>query len=856
MRRGITAAAIRAVTTAVQQLSQHCQRLNTTRSSESLLPAPPQLYQPQANSFTAIEPPSELDYSIGLVGFSSHLHFYDVDLQAHETVKVLSAEADDPFPPLPNHKWLFSLNRQFAQLDHLLSGRWLQILEKELEYLPAVPSFQPITSPAAVIAALQSAQPGFGSAKVYLFTSNHSSTGLGQHSSRQRDYLYGYAEEFLMYATPPITSLSSTATPLTAKYLTTPVPSSSSHTSLPWKDVLAQTFEQYKQLGNDCLEKNISISVFFFSPPPSPVQRPGETSHPSSDVTFLGEVVKTTGGKLFMLQDPPLNQGNEDVRSPPIRSPMVLPSPSPLPAPLQLPHLPAFPPFLPSSADFLERQLVYDLVEEWMGSDVVMKLRSSAAVTLHQVISAGQYDSLEEVVRLADIGNTSTVLFDCKVVRDLPDEEKIHFQLATLFTNRQQQRVLRVHNLTLITSNKGNVIFRNCDVEAIAVAVAKMASVRAVSFPLGDEKEGARNFIQTKTIDMLLHYRKLCSSASSPKAQLILPESLKTLPMYCLGMTKHPFLVDNLPVVSARQTHSLSHTSAASPTSPPTSSNILVTVNERFYHLLRLTSSPLRDVLNSVYPRVYSLFAVLESDSFSNYNNTLTGSFDDIAQIPSTDSIDSLNDGADGGSSKFRGLDTHNLSSPNLHSLHINASLSASSSMPPTPSAAMSGGGGISVLTDKLYLDKLKVSQSLNPSSENFESDQIYVIDDRRTLWLYIGRSVPQDLLEELFVMTSPYERSERVRVNVRSRLGRRAEDFLLLLASDGPYQSGTVRRPLPLLSFSLTCLTEIKAIWADSQLTMPSIHRFTSRLIEDANNGETILRHTIPYKHNNVYTL
>lgn len=44
-----------------------------------------------------------------------------------------------------------------------------------------------------------------------------------------------------------------------------------------------------------------------------------------------------------------------------------------------------------------------------------------------------------------------------------------------------------------------------------------------------------------KCVDVLAAYRKHCASTTSP-GQLILPESLKLLPIYCLALTKQPLL--------------------------------------------------------------------------------------------------------------------------------------------------------------------------------------------------------------------------------------------------------------------------------------------------------------------------
>lgn len=73
-----------------------------------------------------------------------------------------------------------------------------------------------------------------------------------------------------------------------------------------------------------------------------------------------------------------------------------------------------------------------------------------------------------------------------------------------------------------------------------------------------------RTAIVDKCVDVLAAYRKHCASTTSP-GQLILPESLKLLPIYVLALTKHP-LFKGYVDVQAAQMHAFYEMSPAQTT--------------------------------------------------------------------------------------------------------------------------------------------------------------------------------------------------------------------------------------------------------------------------------------------------
>jgi hypothetical protein len=116
---------------------------------------------------------------------------------------------------------------------------------------------------------------------------------------------------------------------------------------------------------------------------------------------------------------------------------------------------------------------------------------------------------------------------------------------------------------------------------------------------------------------------------------------------------------------------------------------------------------------------------------------------------------------------------------------------------------------------------KLLTLQTLQACSAEFDTDQLYVVDDRSVLWVYVGRAMSQELLEEIFNLPAhaPFERPNDVSIRTSTALGRRIKLFLDLLAADAPYKP------------------EIIVIWAElSQNQL--LHKFSTRLLEDASAG------------------
>lgn len=156
----------------------------------------------------------------------------------------------------------------------------------------------------------------------------------------------------------------------------------------------------------------------------------------------------------------------------------------------------------------------------------------------------GVYSEPNNELECCSVHTQSTFMFTLNHDSTLKEDEKLYLQLAVLYTTINQRRKVRIHNLMLTVSNKPTLIFRNSDIEAVVVSLVKIACDKALTYPLEEDIKGARAFLD-KAVTNALHKYRLHCSPNSPKGQLILPESLKVLPIYSLGMLKHPALLIN-----------------------------------------------------------------------------------------------------------------------------------------------------------------------------------------------------------------------------------------------------------------------------------------------------------------------
>lgn len=164
--------------------------------------------------------------------------------------------------------------------------------------------------------------------------------------------------------------------------------------------------------------------------------------------------------------------------------------------------------------------------------DAVLRVRAGSALQAGEYL--GNYSTLNQTdyqFAALDCDQTFavTILYDAK----LSENEMVSFQCAVLHTTSEGQRRIRIHNLALkVTSAMAN-IFRMADLDALIQLFCKRAVSQLASAPIPT----LVTQFHVRSAQALASYRKFCAQ-NMPSGQLVLPESLKLLPIYCLAFSK------------------------------------------------------------------------------------------------------------------------------------------------------------------------------------------------------------------------------------------------------------------------------------------------------------------------------
>ncbi|KAG6736404.1 hypothetical protein POTOM_060841 [Populus tomentosa] len=164
------------------------------------------------------------------------------------------------------------------------------------------------------------------------------------------------------------------------------------------------------------------------------------------------------------------------------------------------------------------------------GFEAVMRVRCSQGIQI-QEYHGNFCKRIPTDIDLAVIDCDKTIMVTLKHDDKLQDGTECAFQCALLYTTVYGQRRIRVANLSLPCTNNLSNLFRLADLDSQFVCFLKQAANEIPSNPSLVVQEQVTNFC----INILLSYRKFCATVSS-SGQLILPEALKLLPLYTLGI--------------------------------------------------------------------------------------------------------------------------------------------------------------------------------------------------------------------------------------------------------------------------------------------------------------------------------
>ncbi|CAF1303782.1 unnamed protein product [Adineta ricciae] len=166
-----------------------------------------------------------------------------------------------------------------------------------------------------------------------------------------------------------------------------------------------------------------------------------------------------------------------------------------------------------------------------IGFEAVMRLRSPPALSINTFYGSGFVRSVDLLV-LPNINPDAAFGIQVAIEDKLANYTSVTFQAALLYTSSKSERRIRVHTLSLPVSSDLREICANADQEAITSLVAKMAAERSTTSSIQEAREAMSNV----ACDILKSC--LITSSSNRAFSLMVPYSLRLIPLYMLSMIK------------------------------------------------------------------------------------------------------------------------------------------------------------------------------------------------------------------------------------------------------------------------------------------------------------------------------
>lgn len=233
--------------------------------------------------------------------------------------------------------------------------------------------------------------------------------------------------------------------------------------------------------------------------------------------------------------------------------------------------------------------LVNDMVtnvSNIVGYQALLKVRCSTGLSVEQYYcDSSDNTDHDPIIPVLTRDTTLDVLlkYDSKIKTGTD----VHFQTALLYTDIDGVRKVRSINTSGAVSNNIREIFKFINQNPVMRIM-----IKDVIKTLGDcDFVKIRRLIDDKMVEILTQYRGLVSSNSS--TQLILPDSIKTLPAYMLAFEKSELMKPN-----AQSTRG----------------------NERIYDLLKYDSLNSAQLCYKLYPQIVPFHVLLEETDLTFYD--------------------------------------------------------------------------------------------------------------------------------------------------------------------------------------------------------------------------------------------
>jgi len=195
-------------------------------------------------------------------------------------------------------------------------------------------------------------------------------------------------------------------------------------------------------------------------------------------------------------------------------------------------HYPAFSDV--SQGEKLSRDLQHTLTRD-QGWEAVMRVRVSRGLRI-TAFHGHFFIRGTDLLALPNIDEDKTFAVEIGHEENALTATTCCMQAALLYTTSSGERRIRVHTMELPVTNALASLYEAADVDACVNLMGRVALDTALNTRLLDGAEK----LQNACLDLLRAYRSLCPPQAKTTNQLLLPDQLKMLPLYVLGLMKSP----------------------------------------------------------------------------------------------------------------------------------------------------------------------------------------------------------------------------------------------------------------------------------------------------------------------------
>ncbi|UJR33555.1 hypothetical protein I4U23_020996 [Adineta vaga] len=290
------------------------------------------------------------------------------------------------------------------------------------------------------------------------------------------------------------------------------------------KTLLSPVNNIYTKLGEECAQTGCAVDLFVFP-------------NAYYDLATVGEVCRVSGGQIYKFNFFSIENDGERL------------------------------------LDELRRNF-----QRSTAFDALMRVRTSTGIRPIDFLGNFYMTNATEMI-FGTIDADKSVSVEIKHDDKLTADSNTYIQVALLYTSISGQRRLRIITLALTVTSSYTSLYPVCDLDTIMNYTTKVA-VRSV---LISTPKSIRDSIITQAANMLACYRKNCAQGSAA-GQLILPDTLKLLPVYVSSLIKSDVLTGTVTLMT----------------------------DDRSWLIHRLMSMNIKGTSAYIYPRIYALHTLEE----------------------------------------------------------------------------------------------------------------------------------------------------------------------------------------------------------------------------------------------------